>query len=51
MAARLRVRQGGAGEPGGQVVPAEDGSAVVVDDNCAVSPNLGLRFYEAGGMY
>lgn len=36
-AARLRARQGGAGEVGGEVALAEDGEAIVVDDNCTVS--------------
>lgn len=40
LAARLRARQGGTGDPGGGVVLDEDGGAVVVDDNCLVSPCL-----------
>ncbi len=37
LAARLRARQGGAGDLGGGVVLGEDGEAVIVDDNCTVS--------------
>ncbi len=37
LAARLRARQGDAGGSGGEVVLGEDGEAVLVDDNCAVS--------------
>ena len=37
LAARLRARQGGAGDLGGGVVLGEDGDAVLVDDNCTVS--------------
>lgn len=37
LAARLRARQGGAGDLGGGVVLGEDGEAVLVDDNCTVS--------------
>lgn len=37
LAARLRARQGGAGDVGGGVVVGEDGEAVLVDDNCMVS--------------
>ena len=37
LAARLRARQGGAGDgPGGGVILGEDGEAVIVDDNCMV---------------
>ena len=36
-AARLRARQGGAEEVGAEVVLAEDGEAIVMDDNCTVS--------------
>ena len=39
-AARLRARQGGAGEVDGEVVLAEDGEAIVVDDSCTVSSVL-----------
>ena len=37
LAARLRARQGVAGDVGGEVVLGEDGEAVLVDDNCMVS--------------
>ncbi len=37
LAARLRARQGGAGDLGGGVVLGEDGEAVIVEDNCTVS--------------
>lgn len=37
LAARLRARQGGAGDIGRGVVLGEDGDAVLVDDNCTVS--------------
>ena len=37
LAARLRARQGGAGDVGGGVVLGEDGETVLVDDNCTVS--------------
>ena len=46
LAARLRARQGGAGDiggGGGGVVLGEDGEAVLVDDNCTVS-----LFFAAG---
>ena len=36
LAARLRARQGGAGDVVGDVVLGEDGEAVLVDDNCTV---------------
>lgn len=36
LAARLRARQGGAGDLGGGVVLGEDGEAVLVDDNCTI---------------
>lgn len=41
LAARLRARQGGDDGAGGGVVLDEDGTAVVVDDNCLVSWTLG----------
>ena len=37
LAARLRARQGEAGQAGGGVVLGEDGEAVILDDNCIVS--------------
>ena len=37
LAARLRARQGVAGDIAGEVVLGEDGEAVLVDDNCIVS--------------
>ena len=37
LAARLRTRQGRAGDVAGEVVLGEDGEAVLVDDNCRVS--------------
>lgn len=37
LAARLRARQGGAGDLGGGVVLGEDGETVLMDDNCTVS--------------
>ena len=37
LAARLRARQGVAGDVGGEVVLGEDGEAVLIDDNCMVS--------------
>ncbi len=37
LAARLRARQGGAGDLSGGVVLGEDGEAVIVEDNCTVS--------------
>lgn len=37
LTARLRARESGAGEVGGEVVLAEEGEAIVVDDSCTVS--------------
>ena len=37
LAARLRARQGGAEGAGEGLTLAEDGGAVIVDDNCTVS--------------
>ena len=37
LAARLRARQGGAGDLGGGVALGEDGQAGIVEDNCTVS--------------
>lgn len=39
LAARLRARQAGAGDPGGGegVVLGEEGEAILMDDNCTVS--------------
>ena len=37
LAARLRARQGGAGDVGGEVVVGGDGEAVLLDENCTVS--------------
>lgn len=42
LAARLRARQGGAGEEAAGVVLGEDGETVLVDDNCTVSTLLNL---------
>lgn len=46
VAARLRAGQGGAEGVGGEMGLAEDGEAIVVDDNCTVSLVFAAGHYQ-----